>query len=102
MNDFFKNFLISNIKITLISLIGDIIFGFIASVFIYYLLGELVPMIFTTHLETMSGALKLSVLFDKKLMKEIFSIWYNFCILFGIRFIVVSYITGNYTVFKKS
>lgn len=78
------------------SLIGDIIFGFVASIFVYYILGELVPAIFTTQLEAMSGALKLSILFDKSLMKEIFSVWHNFCILFGIRFIV-AYITGNYS-----
>ena len=78
-----------------INLITDVLFGFIASVFLYYIMGYLIPMIFTTHLNAMSGALKLSIIFDADLMKKVFSIWHNFCILFGIRF-VVAYITGNY------
>jgi multisubunit Na+/H+ antiporter MnhB subunit len=89
------------IKAICISLIGDIIFGLVASIFVYYLLGELIPVIFTTQLETMSGALKLSILFDKNLMKNIFSIWHNFCFLFGIRF-VIAYITGSFCLTKKS
>jgi len=89
------------IKVICISLIGDIVFGFIASIFVYYLLGELIPTIFTTQLEAMSGALKLSILFDKNLMKDIFSIWHNFCFLFGIRFIV-TYIVGGFCLNKKS
>lgn len=78
-----------------INLTTDVLFGFIASVFVYYIMGSLVPMIFTTQLNALSGAIKLSVIFDSDLMKHIFSIWHNFCILFGIRFIV-AYITGNY------
>ena len=88
-------------KVICISLIGDIVFGFVASIFVYYLLGELIPTIFTTQLETMSGALKLSILFDKDLMKNVFSIWHNICFLFGIRF-VVAYVAGNFCLNKKS
>ena len=83
----------------LIKLVTDIVFGLLASIFMYFVIGEILPQMFSTQLKAMSGAFNLSISFDSNTLKEIFSIWHNFCILFGIRFIV-AYVCGNYS-FKE-
>ena len=82
-----------------VSILGDVIFGFIAAIFVHFIAGEMIPQILTTQLCGMNGAIHLSLNIDTELMKRIFSVWHCFCALFGIRF-VVAYITGNYTTFK--
>lgn len=80
-----------------ISLIADIVFGLIASVFAYFVIGEIVPEILNTSLA--NGAIVIKV--DATILKSIFSVWHNFCILFGVRF-VVAYICGTYSNIKSN
>lgn len=86
----------NNLKSFLVKFITDIIFGLITAIFCYFLIGEIVPQILNTSL--MNGAVVVKV--DSTILKNIFSIWHNFCILFGIRF-VIAYITGNYKFEKE-
>ena len=74
-----------------VALLIDVVFGVVASVFCYFVIGYVIPEILTTSL--MNGAIKFE--FSGEQLRSIFSIWYNFCVLFGIRF-VVAYITGAY------
>lgn len=74
------------------SLVIDVVFGLIAAAFVYFVIGEIVPEILNTSL--MNGALVIKV--DANVLKRIFSIWHNFCILFGLRF-VISYIVGAFS-----
>lgn len=77
----------------------DIVFGLISALFAYFVLGEIVPEMLSTSLSLGNGALKLDFLIDKTIMKQVFSVWHNFCLCFGIRF-VVAYICGNYKISK--
>lgn len=81
----------NNLKSFLAKLISDMIFGLVAALFCYFIIGEIIPQILNTSL--MNGAVIIKV--DSTILKKIFSVWHNFYILFGIRF-VIAYITGNY------
>lgn len=84
-----------------INLIVDVVFGLVAAVFAYFILGTIIPEMVSTSIDAFNGAVHFEFLVDAEKMKKIFSIWHNFCILFGIRF-VVAYIAGAYNLkFKK-
>lgn len=78
-------------------LASDVVFGIIAALFMYFLFVSVVPQILNTSISLFDGAAKFSFLVDKTKMAELFSVRNNFCILFGIRFIV-AYITGGYRI----
>lgn len=83
-----------------VNLITDIVFGLAASVFAYFVLGTIIPEMVSTSIDAFNGAVHFEFLVDAERMRKIFSIWHNFCILFGIRFIV-AYIAGIYAVKEK-
>ena len=74
-----------------VALLIDVVFGLVASVFCYFVIGYVIPEILTTSL--MNGAIKFE--FSGEQLRSIFSIWHNFCVLFGIRF-VEAYIKEAY------
>ena len=83
-----------------IKLASDIVFGIIAALLMYFLLANVIPQILSTSISLFDGAARFEFLIDKTKMGKVFSVWNNFCILFGVRF-VVAYITGGYRIEEK-
>lgn len=81
----------------LVGLAADVVFGLAASAFAYFILGTIIPEMMSTSIDAFNGAVHFQFLVDAEKMRKIFSIWHNFCILFGIRF-VVAYVCGSYRI----
>lgn len=72
----------NNLKSFLVKFITDIIFGLIAAIFCYFLIGEIVPQILNTSL--MNGAVVVKV--DSTILKNIFQFGttFVFCLEFAL------------------